>query len=145
MTDASSVGTENVQVTRLQRELDRISSTRRDPARHDRDQETPLAFPGDMRLVTKPLVGDDAHANVPCPHCDLLRSDADPCPRHVLERLLRRAVERVAADVKGRAGAHRQAEAAVGSCDVGLKQVHRRFADKAGNEQIRGAADTAPR
>ncbi len=51
MVNASSIRAENVQVARLQRELNDVSRPRRDPARHHGNQQVSCTFAGDVRLI----------------------------------------------------------------------------------------------
>src|SRR5207244_3651136 len=84
--------------------------------------------PGDVRLIAKPLIGDNAHPHIPCPDGNLLRPDTYPHARQLTKCLLRRTVERVASNLKNDVRTDRQAEAAIRGRDICRKQVHRRLA-----------------
>ena len=101
MANADPVRAENVQVTRPKRKRDHISRPRRDPVRDDGNQQMTGAFAGNMRLITEPLIGDDAHAHGPLADRDPLWPYADPHTRRRRKRPLRRLVEAIAADVRG--------------------------------------------
>ena len=83
--------------------------------------------------------GDDAHPHIPCPDGNLLRPDTYPHARQLTKCLLRRTVECIAPNLKNDVRTDRQAEAAIRRRDICRKQVHRRLADEACDEQIGGA------